>query len=315
MGTVASSLLRMRALIRDTGSVGFSDAGLLRLYNSARKQLFRDTEMRVRGTVLQIPPKKSYAVTQWWEQSFTGGSWWNPFFVSRTGYSCTQLWEIEMLGGETPQLSGGYCVTSPFELSFVEGENRIEYQLPRDCARIIWAGFYGEEIEQKSNKWLANYDPNFKSRQGDPIFFSLNAPLNSGFTPYPTPVTASSTAVTVQQIDAEDEDEEALVAEGFTFFCISVPLDISSTSSTDTETPEPFRKYIEFLASSMALKAETEFRDEKKAGFLFQRYKFGVQVIKECKDALKRDLCLEKRMLGSGVHRSGLGRPRFPEHY
>jgi hypothetical protein len=179
----------------------------------------------------------------------------------------------------------------------------------------MWGGFQGKVIEQKSNKWLANYDPEFKSRQGDPLFFALNAPMNTGFNPYPIPVTRSSTSVTVQQVDADDQEEEALVAEGFTFFFVSNPVDITSTSSTDTRIPIGFRKYIEFLAAALALKGETEYRDEKKASFLLQRYKFGVQVIKMRKEDLKRDLELEKRALGHGPKRSSLGRPRFPEHY
>ena len=239
----------------------------------------------------------------------------SPFFLSRTGYACTQLWEIEQLGGETPQITGGYCATSASDLLLLESINRIEYALPLDCARIIWAGFYGGQIEQKSNKWIANYDPNYKTRQGDCVYYSLNSPSSKDFLPYPTPTTASSTAVSVQQVDADDQGEEALVSEGFTFFFVSMPVDISSSAVEDTNVPRPFRKYIEFFAASQALLAETEFMDQKKASLLKQRYKFGVATIQELKQALKRDLILEKRMLGSGPQRSMIGRPRFPEHY
>lgn len=313
MGTVAESIDTIREIVRDVEERVFSDAQLLRLYNKARRRLIRETELLVRGTILGVPPRKSYGVTRYWENSFTSESWWLPFLIAMDGTACTQWWEVEMIGDQIPQLSGGDFVTSPFELSFVEGVGRTEFQLPTDCSRLLWMGFEGRELEQKSNKWLAKYDPSFRSRQGDPLFFVLSPPGNRGFVPYPIPVTASSTSVMVEQIDIE-EDEEAIVKEGFSLFYVSLPSDISSASETDS-IPRGFVKYIEFKAAESALLSETELSDPKKASFLKQRYAFGLSLITRLKEELKRDVQLDKRMLGSGARIGAIGRPRFPEHY
>ena len=313
MGTVADSLQVIKELIRDEDGKAFSDAYLLRLYNNARRQLFKDTELRVRATVLSSPPTKWRAVTNYWERGFVSTQSWLPFYSSQGGYACTQVWEQEWLAGRTGLSDGGWFMTSSIEWAFQTPAAPFDYNLPEDCDRILWMGYAGRELEQKSQKWLANYDSQWKTRSGTPYYFFLGSQIQKVFFPYPRPITDSSTAVTVQQLDVEDQGEEALVGEGFALFFVSMPTDL--TGGTDSQVPRPFRKYIEFLAASTALKAETEFREPKKADFLKQRYKFGVTLIGQLKQSLRRDLRLTKAVMGQGARTSMPGRPRFPDHY
>jgi len=197
MATVATSITRVRRLIKDTGSSIFTDARLLRLYNIARRRFFRESRIRVRGAVLPNPSVIFYGISQRWEAGHISSlSFWEPFFLESVNYrSCCQPWEIQTTtASETSDSAGGYCITSPQEVIHVEQVNLVPHVLPEEFHELLYIAYKDKTVYVKNKEWLVDYDSNWKTRQGDEVLFA-SLDIFAGekkFFPFPCPTDEST---------------------------------------------------------------------------------------------------------------------------
>lgn len=349
MATVATSITRVRRLVKDTGSDIFTDARLLRLYNLARRRFFRETRLRVRGAVLPNPSVIFYGIAHRWESGEVSSlSFWEPFFQDSVNYySCTQPWEVQTsLATESYDAEGGYCITSPQEVINVEQTNPVPHVLPEEFHELLYMAWEDKQVYVKNKEWLMDYDDNWKNRQSDEVLFaSLDLwPGEKKFFPFPCP-TSESTEISrdgalgagflsyvesgdpddldwdagsvgavydITKINAEDEGTGVVleIATSSDGFTVFFVCVPADVATTDTDIlPRPFRKYVEFLCAALALESDTDLKDSQKAQLLRVRYVAGVGLTKMMKKWLKSDRVFRLRAVGED-HPHGIGRRR-----
>lgn len=197
MTTVATSITRIRRLVKDTGSNVFVDARLLRLYNRARTRLFRETKMRVRGAVLPNPSVIFYGICHRWEGGHVSGlSSWEPFFIEAVNYLiCTQPWEVQTgVASSIVDAEGGYVVSSTHDIIHAEHQNLIPHVLPSDFHTLLYMAWRDKCVYVMRKDWIMDYDRNWKNKQSDEVLFAY-LDLHPGerkFVPFPCPTHEST---------------------------------------------------------------------------------------------------------------------------
>ncbi len=197
MTTVATSITRIRRLVKDVDSDVFTDARLLRLYNRSRTRLFRETRLRVRGAVLPNPSVIFYGICHRWEKgSVSGLSTWEPFFIEAVNYYiCTQPWEVQStVGASVVDADGGYVVSATHDIIHAEHQNLVPHVLPSDFHSLLYIAWQDKCIYVKLKDWIMDYDTNWKNKQSDEVLFAY-LDLHPGerkFVPFPCPTYEST---------------------------------------------------------------------------------------------------------------------------
>ena len=144
MATIASDLDWCQGFLKDTYTLGvdgqlWTRAELLGYYNDGYRKLVNQAMNVKRWTVLEVPPRATYALTYAWEDRYIQNGTFHNWTMSPSGrYACSSLFELDIAEGYSQSLVGSEGITQGWERTFLNPAYLpFRFMLPRNHLRVV----------------------------------------------------------------------------------------------------------------------------------------------------------------------------------
>lgn len=214
--TWSTKLTRLRRFLRDPDGNIWNDAIILAEFNTAQRNLQRQTNFLENAQPVHVPPFYEFSYIQDWEWPFLdsgSGNYQALNYHQQADFAFCHLWEPQQIWGQVPAtaVDEGTHFTHPFEAWYCSvASSVVPFQLPRGFQKARLVAWDKEPIDALDLKGIQGDDSSWLTRMGEPEGYWRPDKLEDQFFLYPLPST-------VVWQDYISEPQDALVVYSSSF--------------------------------------------------------------------------------------------------
>jgi hypothetical protein len=319
-----AQLARIRRMLRDPDANIWSDAFLLRAFNSEQQALHKVcTTLLETVKTIKIPPEFQMSYIHDWEWPFSdysdGEVYQFAAYWDEDDYAYLHYFESEVLSGIGFSISEqGYRFSHPWEIYHVgDCDQMSPIPCPDNWHKMLYLAWDRKPLDPTNRKNIMS-DHSFRTRSGIPQEYFRDDKISNYLYLWPR-VSSIQWQDAIAGTANDDPDVASYASSGVdvdnnvTMFFRKTPTDLSA-GSDESDFPAFIRKYVEYGVIAKAYKANTDGRIPSLAKYWETRRDLGVRAIQRY---------LGKRLSGRNMMLRTKGTPtrrqyrhsRLPDEY